>query len=73
MITVTENEYLSVTVFFITVWSSTCNFAEYKPRAGRKRAHTVKIFNEKVLLLLSKFYITDKHENFPSKNFTFAI
>ena len=32
--------------FFITVSSRACNFAENKPRVGRKRAYTVKILTK---------------------------
>ena len=62
--------------FFITVSSSACNFAENRPRVGRKRAYTVKIFNEVIrycCFFFSKLYLTHKHENFDSKIFPLAI
>ena len=62
--------------FFITVSSSACNFAENRPRVGRKRAYTVKIFNEVIrycCFFFSKLYLTHKHENFVRKIFPLAI
>ena len=61
--------------FCITVSSIACNFTENKPRVGRGRTYTVKIFNEIIRYCYFFFQVITyrKTRNFVSKNVPCAI